>query len=69
MYISTQSKCTKQWKQSSATKWLLETLFFTITMCTGFSTDSLCMSTMCAVSLEPSQSISRSISSFKDSSA
>ena len=29
------SKCKKQWKQSSAIKQLLETLFLAIKMCTG----------------------------------
>ena len=49
--IGTESKCTKRWKQSSAIKQLLETLFLAIKMCTGFTTDGMCMNTMCAVSL------------------
>ena len=44
-------KCTKQWKQSSATKQLLETLFLTIKMCTDFPTDVIWTNTMCAVLL------------------
>ena len=37
--------------QRSAIKQLLETLFLTIKMCTGFTTDGICESTMSAVSL------------------
>ena len=51
--IGTQWKCIKRWKQSSAIKQLLETLFFAIKMwtgCTGFTTDDTCMNTICAVS-------------------
>ena len=50
-YNRAQSKCTKPWKQSSAIEQLLETLFLTINMCTGFTTDGICMSRMCAVLL------------------
>ena len=32
-------------------KQLLETLFLAIEMCTGFTTDGICINTMCAVSL------------------
>ena len=32
-------------------KQLLEVLFLTIKMCTGFATEGICMNTMCAVSL------------------
>ena len=38
IYIGTQSKSTKRWKQSSAIKQLLETLFLVIKMCTDFPT-------------------------------
>ena len=53
LYNITHSKCTKRWKQSSAIKKLLETLFFTKKMCTGFTKDmcSIYMNTICAVSL------------------
>ena len=44
-------KCTKRWKQSSAIKLLLETLFLAIKMCTDFPTDVIWINTMCAVSL------------------
>ena len=36
-------------KQSSAIKQLLEPLFLAIKMYTGFTTDGICMNTMCAV--------------------
>ena len=42
IYIRTQSKCSKRWKQSSASsaiKQLLETLFLTTKMYTGFTTE------------------------------
>ena len=42
---------TRQWKQSSAIKQLLETLLLAIKMCTDFTTDVIWMNTMCAVSL------------------
>ena len=51
LQILTQSKCTKRWKQSSAIKQLLETLFLAIKMCTDFTTDGICTKTMCTVSL------------------
>ena len=51
IYVGTQSKCSKRWKQSSAIKQLLETLFLAIKMCTGFIADGICMNTMCAMSL------------------
>ena len=44
-------KCTKRWKQSSAIKQLLETLFLAIKMCTDFPTNVIWISTTCAVSL------------------
>ena len=44
-------KCTKRWKQSSATKRLLETLFFAKKMCTDFPADVIWINTMRAVSL------------------
>ena len=43
------SKCTKRWKQRSAIKQLLETLFLAIKMRTSFTTDGICMNTMCTV--------------------
>ena len=39
VYIETQSKCTNRWKQSSAIKQLLETLFLAIKMYPAFTTD------------------------------
>ena len=48
IYIETQPRCTKQ---SSSIKQFLETLFLTIKMCTGFTTDGIFMNTMCVVSL------------------
>ena len=50
-YIGTESKYTKPWKQSSAIKQLLEPLFLAIKICTGFTTDGICMNTMCLVPL------------------
>ena len=48
----TQSKCTKRRKkQSSAIKKLLEILFVTVRMCTGFTTDVLWTKAICTVSL------------------
>ena len=38
-------------KQSSAIKQLLEPLFLAIKMYTGFTTDGICMNTMCAVAI------------------
>ena len=67
-YIGTQSKCTKQWKQSSAIKQLLETLFLTITICNGFTRQYMYEHIVCSVTSKPSQSSSRHVSSFKDSS-
>ena len=40
-----------RWKQSSAIKQLLEALFLAIKMCTDFTTNGICLSTMCAASL------------------
>ena len=40
-----------RWKQSLAIKQLLETLFLAIEMCTDFTTDGICINTMCAVSV------------------
>ena len=51
IYIRTQSKCTKRWKQNLGIKHLLETLFLAIKMCTDFATDVIWINTMCAVSL------------------
>ena len=44
-------KYTKRWKQSSAIKQHLETLFLAIKLCTDFPTDVIWINTMCAVSL------------------
>ena len=44
-------KCTRRWKQSSAIKQLLETLFLAIKMRTDFPTDVIWINTMCTVSL------------------
>ena len=41
----------KMMKTELAIKQLLETLFLAIKMCTGFTTDGICMNIMCAVSL------------------
>ena len=51
IYIGTQSKCTKLWKQSLAIKQFLKTLFLAIKMCTDFPADVIWMNAMCAVSL------------------
>ena len=51
IYIGTQWKCTKRWKQSSAINQLLATLFLAIKMYTGFTADGINMNTMYAVSL------------------
>ena len=51
IYIGTQSKFTKRWKQRSAIKQLLETLFLAIKTGTGFTTNVIWMNTMCAVPL------------------
>ena len=40
-----------KWKQIWAIKELLEILFLARKMCAGFTTDGICMNTMCAVSL------------------
>ena len=55
-------------KQSSAIKKLQETLFCAIKMCTGFTTDGICITTVSTVSLANHLSSSRRILSFKDSS-
>ena len=44
-------KCTERWKQISAIKQILETLFLAIKMCTDFPTDVIWISAMCALSL------------------
>ena len=68
IYTRTQAKYTEQWKQSSAFKQLLETLFLTIKKCTGFTIDVIWVNTkMCSVTSIPTQSSSRHISSLKDS--
>ena len=69
IYLSIYS--TKWWKQKTSTiKLLLETLFLIITMNTGFTTDGICMNTMCAVSLvNHLRAVADAFSSFKDSSA
>ena len=51
IYIRTQSKYKKRWKQSSAIKQLLETVPRHRKTCTGFTTCGICMNTMCGVSL------------------
>ena len=51
LYIGTQSRCTKRWKQSSAIKQRLENPFLAIQMCTGFTTDGIYVNTMFAVPL------------------
>ena len=51
IYTGTQSKFTKRWEQGSSIKQLLETLFFAIKMCTGYTTNGICLNTMCAVPL------------------
>ena len=59
MYIGTQSKDTKRWKQSTAIKQVLETLFLAIKMCTDFPTDVILDEhNMCSVTSEPSQNSS-----------
>ena len=51
-------------------KWHLETLLLAMKMCTGFTTDVVWVNTkMYGVTSEPTQSSSRGVSSFKDSSA
>ena len=45
------TKCSKQWKYSSAIKRILETLFRAIKMCTDFATHISWVNAICAVSL------------------
>ena len=60
IYTGKYSKCTKQWKQSTVIKQLLETLCLAIKMCTGFTADGICMNTMCAVSHLYGERVSKS---------
>ena len=45
IYIRTQPKWLKQWKQGSVNKQVLEILFLITKMCTGFATDVIWMNT------------------------
>ena len=62
-YIGTQPKCTRQWKQSSAIKLLLEALLLAIRMPSGMTTDVIWRN---GVTSEPSQSSCIRVSLFKD---
>ena len=63
IYIATQSKYRKRWKQSSTITQLLETLLLSIRICTGFSIDvngwtqyvqcHYCVPTHCAQCVHP----------------
>ena len=69
IYIGTQAKCTKRWKQSSAFNQFLEILLLVIKVYTEFITDVIWVKTkVCSVTSKPTQSSSRHFSYLMNSS-